>query len=92
LYNFEVHRLLEVSLAYEKTLLPEFSASLRGATQLEAEFAKWRFCSVNAASMLETPQWDFLFESVSEYSIPDDVDVELPPVDSAGVDAGFPSF
>ena len=71
LYNFEVHRLLEVSLAYEKTLLPEFSASLRGATQLEAEFAKWRFCSVNAASMLETPQWDFLFESVSEYSIPE---------------------
>ena len=72
LYDFEVHRLLEVSLAYEKTLLPEFSASSRGATELEAEFAKWRFCSVNAASMLESPQWDFLFEAASDYSVPEE--------------------
>jgi hypothetical protein len=45
LYNFEVHHLLEVSLAYEKTLLPEFSASSRGASQLEILLRK---CSLHA--------------------------------------------
>ena len=70
LYQFEIDRLLEVSLAYEKALLPGFFASSNGADTLESEYLRWRFCSVETAVVLEDPQWDFLFEAASDYTIP----------------------
>ena len=50
LYQFEIDRLLEVSLAYEKALLPGFFASSKGAANLENEYSKWRFCSYSCGT------------------------------------------
>ncbi|KAL7516426.1 hypothetical protein ACHAWX_001984 [Stephanocyclus meneghinianus] len=63
LYEFEVDRLLEVSLAYEKRLLPEFYESSNGKAALIHEFGKWRFCSVDTAKVLGDSKWDFLFKA-----------------------------
>ena len=69
LYQFEIDRLLEVSLAYEKSLLPDFFASLHGASNLKNEYSKWRFCSVNTACVLRDPQWNFLFEDEIQFTL-----------------------
>ena len=71
LYQFEIDRLLEVSLAYEKALLPGFFASSKGADNLENEYSKWRFCSVDTAVVLEEPKWNFLFEDALKFTIPE---------------------
>jgi hypothetical protein len=71
LYQFEIDRLLEVSLAYEKALLPGFFASSNGADNLENEYSRWRFCSMDTAAILQDPQWGFLFEAASDYTIPE---------------------
>jgi hypothetical protein len=71
LYQFEIDRLLEVSLAYEKALLPRFFASSKGADNLENEYSKWRFCSVDIAVVLEEPKWNFLFEDALKFTIPE---------------------
>ena len=71
LYQFEIDRLLEVSLAYEKALLPGFFASSKGADNLEDEYSKWRFCSVDTAVILEEPKWNFLFEDALNFTIPE---------------------
>ena len=69
LYQFEIDRLLEVSLAYEKALLPGFFASSKGAPHLENEFSKWRFCSADTALILRDPQWNFLFEDALNHAV-----------------------
>ena len=73
LYPFEVNRLLEVSLEYEKHLLPDFFASPRGRGALEREFRKWRFCSVDTVEILQSRQWDFIFDDAlqEQYAIPE---------------------
>eukprot|EP00804_Cyclotella_cryptica_P022621 CCRYP_009500-RA/>CCRYP_009500-RA protein AED:0.28 eAED:0.28 QI:1468/1/1/1/0.6/0.5/6/139/1106 len=65
LYTFEVERLLEVSLAYERILLPAFYDSSRGASDLVQEFRNWHFCSVHAEKVLASEEWDFLFDITS---------------------------
>jgi hypothetical protein len=62
LEDFEVHRLLQVSLAYEKSLLPEFFSSAKGEAELRRDFASRQFCSVDVAEVLQRTQWNFLFE------------------------------
>ncbi|KAL7513920.1 hypothetical protein ACHAXN_012541 [Cyclotella atomus] len=52
LYNFEVGRLLEVSLAYELSLLPKFYNSTAGAPNLVQDFNNWQFCSVDTDKVL----------------------------------------
>jgi len=71
LYQFEIDRLLQVSLAYEKALLPDFFSSSKGADDLKDEFARWRFCSVDTALVLSDSRWGFLFEAASDYDLPD---------------------
>ena len=65
LFKFETTRLLEVSLAYEKSLLPAFYDSPNGAADLVREFKRWRFCSVDTDQVLNDAQWDFLFDFIS---------------------------
>ena len=65
LYRFEVDRLLEVSLAYEKSLLPDFFESELGANDLREEYGKWRFCSIDTSAIVGDPRWDFIFKSRS---------------------------
>jgi hypothetical protein len=65
LYSFEVGRLLEVSLAYEKSLLPIFYDSMSGATDLVRRFHNWQFCSVDTDKVLSDAQWNFLFDFTS---------------------------
>lgn len=65
LYNFEVNRLLEVSLAYEKSLLPAFYESSNGAAGLIREFSRFHFCSVDAEKVINDARWDFLFDFTS---------------------------
>ena len=69
LYDFEIARLLEVSLRYEEILLPEFYASIKGERDLRAKFASWSFCSINAEEILDDPKFSFLFSSVSKFSV-----------------------
>ena len=71
LYQFEIDRLLEVSLAYEKAILPEFFRSSKGADGLQDEFSRWRFCSVDTAMILDDERWNFLFEGASHYDLPE---------------------
>lgn len=71
LYQFEIDRLLEVSLAYERALLPGFFGSSKGADNLKDEFSRWRFCSVDTTLILSDPRWKFLFEAASDYILPD---------------------
>lgn len=63
LEDFEMQRLLQVSLAYEKTLLPDFFASVKGEIGLRQDFAHRSFCSIDVAETLNDPQWQFLFQS-----------------------------
>jgi hypothetical protein len=65
LYSFEVGRLLEVSLAYEQSLLPKFFNSKDGASNLIQEFSKWQFCSVDTDNVLSGAKWDFLFNGTT---------------------------
>ncbi|KAL3916503.1 MAG: hypothetical protein SGILL_005147 [Bacillariaceae sp.] len=62
LEDFEMQRLLQVSLAYERDLLPEFFASSNGESILRSDFARRTFCSIDAAEALHHPVWAFLFE------------------------------
>ena len=66
LFNFESDRLLEVSLAYEKSLIPAFYHSPNGAADLIREFKRWQFCSVDTDRVLNDAQWDFLFNFTSD--------------------------
>ena len=61
LHGFENLRLQEVSLAYEKSMLPMFFASPRGENNLKEAFSHWRFCSVDAKEILQGSDWKFLF-------------------------------
>lgn len=70
LYKYERARLLEASLAYEKSMLPDFFASPKGAPKLKSDFEKWRFCSVDSAAIISDPRWDFLFKDASDFSVP----------------------
>ena len=69
LYTYERRRLLEASLAYEKSLLPDFFASPRGARNLKKEFEEQRFCSVDTDAILSDPYWDFLFNATSNFAV-----------------------
>ena len=62
LYPFESKLLLQVSLEYEKDLVPEFFSS-NGSNGLEREFKKWKFCSVDTLEIFRDKQWDFLFDN-----------------------------
>ena len=57
--------LLNVSLAYEKILLPESYAS-GGEETTRKHFARAlagdKFCSVDVKDVVNNPRWDFLFE------------------------------
>jgi len=71
LYMYERRRLLEASLAYERSMLPAFFASHKGGSKLRQEFERHvDFCSVDTDALLSDPNWDFLFESVSNFTIP----------------------
>jgi hypothetical protein len=72
LYQFEIDHLLEVSLAYEKALLPDFFGSSKGVDDLEYQFAKWRFWSVDTATILREKRRSFLFENelLNNFTIP----------------------
>jgi len=61
LYEFENRRLQEVSLAYEKSMLPMFFASPRGENNLKEAFFHWRFCSVDTKEILQGSDWKCLF-------------------------------
>ena len=67
--DFETLRLLQVSLAYEQSLLPMFFASPKGERNLRDLFSKWRFCSVHTNEILQDSQWDFLFESAANFTL-----------------------
>lgn len=71
LYNYEKRRLLEASLAYEKSLLPEFYASPLGAQNLRQEFGRRSFCSVDTEAILSEERWSFLFEDASNFVVPE---------------------
>jgi len=60
LYPFEVDLLRDVSLSYEKLLMPNF---FDDGADLRDDFKKWRFCSVDTDGLLSDPEWDFLFHS-----------------------------
>jgi hypothetical protein len=62
LEDFEMQRLLQVSLSYERALLPDFFASDMGESDLRSDFAKRTFCSVDVAATLQDRQWEFLFD------------------------------
>ncbi|KAG7340740.1 hypothetical protein IV203_024283 [Nitzschia inconspicua] len=62
LEDFEMQRLLQVSLAYERSLLPEFFASPKGELDLRGDFATRTFCSLDVAETLRDRKWGFLFE------------------------------
>jgi hypothetical protein len=63
-----VGRLLEVSLAYELSLLPKFYNSTAGAPNLVQDFNNWQFCSVDTDKVLNDAKWDFLFNSTTVLS------------------------
>ena len=69
LYQFEIDRLLEVSLAYEKALLPEFYYSDIGGDGLRRDYSSWKFCSVDVAKVLAQDDWAFLFSSKEDFAI-----------------------
>lgn len=69
LYQFEIDRLLQVSLVYEKLLLPGFFVGSKGKSNLIEEYSKWRFCSVDTTNVLKDPQWDFLFEDELQFTL-----------------------
>lgn len=69
LYDFETSLLEKVSLRYEQLLLPEFFSSIKGERDLQAKFARWSFCSVNAEEIIFDPKYAFLLESASEFSV-----------------------
>jgi len=62
LYDFETRLLLQVSLAYEESMLPIFFNTLKGERHLRDTFSEWRFCSVDTSEILQNSAWDFLFE------------------------------
>merc|ERR1712232_549948 len=62
LRDFETIRLLQVSLAYEQSMLPMFFASPKGERDLRSAYSQWRFCSVDTNEIIQDPQWSFLFE------------------------------
>ena len=68
LTNSEQARLLNVSLAYEKVLLPESYAS-GGEEEMRQHFAETlandKFCSVDIDEVSTNPKWHFLFEEQS---------------------------
>jgi len=70
LYQFEIDKLLEVSFAYEKALLPGFFGSYKGADGMKQDFSQWRFCSVDSARVLSDSKWDFLFKDAIDYALP----------------------
>jgi hypothetical protein len=57
-----MQRLLQVSLAYERDLLPEYFGSSKGEAQLRSDFASRTFCSLDVAEVLHHSQWAFLFK------------------------------
>merc|ERR1712194_281509 len=69
LYDFETRLLLQVSIAYEQSMLPIFFASSKGEKDLRNTFSEWRFCSVDASEIVQDSEWDFLFELSGNYSI-----------------------
>jgi len=75
LYDFEIQRLLEVSLAYEKILLPEFYASVEGASEMRSAFSASNFCSVDIEQVIGGSKWSFLFAAAADCGVP-----ELPKV------------
>mmetsp|Transcript_32942 Transcript_32942/g.62945 ORF Transcript_32942/g.62945 Transcript_32942/m.62945 type:complete len:520 (-) Transcript_32942:69-1628(-) len=70
LYKYERRRLLEASFAYEESLLPDFFTSPKGGPELKKEFEEQRFCSVDTDSLLSDPNWVFLFDAASTFTIP----------------------
>ena len=70
LHDFETNRLLQVSLAYEQSMLPVFYASSKGNETLRNTFSRWKFCSVDTSEIVEHSNWDFLFESSANFDIP----------------------
>ena len=69
LYSFEKRRLLEVSLTYEKRMLPGFFATPRGEEDLRKSFSNWNFCSVDTNTILESPKWAFIFENAANFTL-----------------------
>jgi hypothetical protein len=96
LEDFELHRLLQVSLAYEKTLLPDYFASPQGEPELRRDFARHSFCAVDVAEVVSSMEWSFLFDdgddTVSEESsglLPAFVHIGGPNTDSTAVQQGL---
>jgi len=71
LYEFENRRLLQVSLAYEKSMLPMFFASPKGETAMKEAFSHWRFCSVDTKDIIQGSEWKFLFANAEKYVLKD---------------------
>ncbi|KAL3914578.1 MAG: hypothetical protein SGARI_000049 [Bacillariaceae sp.] len=69
LEDFEMQRLLQVSLAYEQDLLPQFFASSMGESQLRSDFAGHNFCSIDVAEALHNPVWAFLFKQSNQETL-----------------------
>jgi len=38
---------------------------------LRDTFSEWRFCSVNVNEIIEDPKWNFVFESVVNFTLPE---------------------
>ena len=68
LYDFESRRLLQVSLAYEKSMLPMFYESVNGEEDMKEKFKNWRFCSVDTKEILQRSEWNNLFEGAEKLS------------------------
>jgi len=67
LSNREQYLLLNVSLAYEKILLPEsYASGGEEATRkhFASALAEDKFCSIDTEGVVNNPKWDFLFEDV----------------------------
>ena len=72
LYDFEGRRLLQVSLEYEKSMLPKFFESVEGEEDMKKKFKHWRFCSVDTKEIIESSSWSFLFDDADKFVLSND--------------------
>jgi hypothetical protein len=72
LYDFEGRRLLQVSLEYEKSMLPKFFESVGGEEDMKKKFKHWRFCSVDTKEIIKSSSWSFLFDDADKFVLSND--------------------
>lgn len=59
-------KLLNASLYWERTLLPDFFNTKRGEAELTTQFAKEQFCTVNVEQVFDSKAWEPFFECLKQ--------------------------